>query len=224
VKSKKQIIAEVESKEAKGSKNIIIILVASLVGFAYFQADFVESMTGFNLNHMIHGEPQRSISSVEPTPSIQQKKSKKQRVPQGGVMLNGFSYEMELYINGKKREHSAGPTITLPLDQNFTFLVKKPGYKTFIKTVTLNNPDEVTKIVIPDMPRSKTGLLSSSLNYGSGTIMKINIDGEVIEQRMPFKEISIPEGTYDITVVNPDLGTEKKVELVIEENKMHLLE
>jgi hypothetical protein len=197
--------------------------VASLVGVAYFQADFVESMTGFNLHHMIHGEPQRSISSVEPTSSID-KKNKKQRFPQGVVMLNGFSYEMELYINGKKREHNAGATIALPLDQNFTFLVKKPGYKTFIKTVTLNNPDEVTKIVIPDMPRSKTGLLSSSLNYGSGSIMKIKIDGEVVEQRMPFKEISIPEGTYDITIVNPDLGTEKKVELVIEENKMHLLQ
>jgi hypothetical protein len=48
--------------------------------------------------------------------------------------------------------------------------------------------------------------------------------GEMIERELPFKDIEIPEGSYQARVVNPILGTEKKVEFSIEENKKHFLE
>jgi len=79
-------------------------------------------------------------------------------------------------------------------------------------------------LAVPELPRAKVGLLSSSLNYSNGSIMKIKLEDGVLEQRMPFKNISIPEGKYNVTIVNPDLGTEKNVELTIEENKVHFLE
>ena len=41
---------------------------------------------------------------------------------------------------------------------------------------------------------------------------------------MPFTELVIPAGTYEATVRNTVLGTEKQVNFTIEENKIQLLE
>jgi hypothetical protein len=49
-------------------------------------------------------------------------------------------------------------------------------------------------------------------------------NGTTIERELPFKDLQVPEGTYQAKVVNPILGTEKKVEFSIEENKKHFLE
>lgn len=226
-KIKKEAAAKEEAAQASGFK-IVLILVASLCGVAYLQPEFVEEMTGINLYRMIHGdgERERKISSVD-EPAKQPKKAKlpsAQSEGRGALSLTGVDFESEVYINGKKQSYVSGTPIRVPLDEAVTVLVKKPGYKSFMKTVTLTEQESSKMLQLPEAVRAVTGVLSSSLNYGSGSVLTFMVDGEKVEKTMPFSELVIPAGTYEATVRNPVLGTEKKVNFTIEENKIQLLE
>lgn len=203
---------------------VLVVLVASLCGVAYFQADFVEEMTGINLYKMVNGDPERNISSV-PNQVVLKKEEPAKVVPKEGIVtLGGVDFEMEVYLNGKKLSYVSGTSIPVPLDQNVTIMVKKAGYKTFLKTLLLSPEENSVVIQVPEPVRAKTGLLSSSLNYGAGSVLVFEVDGEKIEKTMPFKDIAIPSGTYQATVRNPVLGTEKQIEFTIKEDQMQLLE
>jgi hypothetical protein len=77
---------------------------------------------------------------------------------------------------------------------------------------------------VPELERARTGLLTTSLNYTAGSKLVYEESGELIERDLPFKDLQVPEGSYQAKIVNPILGTEKKVEFQIEENKKHFLE
>ena len=68
------------------------------------------------------------------------------------------------------------------------------------------------------------GVLSSSLNYPSGSKLLYEIDGQTFRQEMPFRSIQIPQGEYQAKVVNEVLGFEKEVHFKIEENKENRLD
>ncbi len=216
-------VAKEQESQSNGFK-IMVILIASFCGVAYFQADFVEEMTGLNLHKIIHGVPDRGISSIdEPKPKT--KKDRPVAIDGAGVLrLAGVDFESEVYINGSKQSYVSGTSLKVPLNEPITVTVKKPGYKSFMKTLTLTEQESSTLVQVPEAVRSRTGVLSSSLNYGSGSVLVYDVDGEKIEKTMPFTELVIPAGTYEATVRNPVLGTEKKVNFTIEENKIQLLE
>ena len=222
IKSKKQMVIETETTSGGGLR-IIILIAASVMGLAYFQPEFIEDLTGINVRYLMGEEVQdRSISSVDAKPVADKKPFKKAEM--GQLKITGFDFGMELFLDGHKREYLSGSNINLPLDTKIKVSVKKPGHKSFVRFISLSQNNRNMALVVPELPRAKVGLLSSSLNYTNGSIMKIRLEDEVLEQRMPFKNISIPEGKYNITIVNPDLGTEKSVEMTIEENKVHFLE
>jgi hypothetical protein len=79
-------------------------------------------------------------------------------------------------------------------------------------------------ISIPKLERARLGLLTTSQNYTAGSVLVYQANGELVEKNLPLRDIQIPEGTYQAKIVNPILGTEKKVEFTIEENKKHFLE
>ncbi len=62
------------------------------------------------------------------------------------------------------------------------------------------------------------------MNYTAGSKLIYEESGETIERDLPFKDMQIPEGSYQAKIVNPILGTERKVDFQIEENKKHFLE
>lgn len=222
IKTKKQMLIETETTSGGGLK-IIILIAASVMGLAYFQPEFIEDLTGINVRYLMNEEVQdRSISSVGTTVTDQKKPLKKAEM--GQLKIDGFDFGMELYLDGIKREYLQGANVNLPLDTKIKVTVKKTGHKSFVRFISLSKNNRVMTLAVPELPRAKLGLLSSSLNYTNGSLMKIKLEDEVLEQRMPFKNISIPEGKYNITIVNPDLGTEKNVEMTIEENKVHFLE
>ncbi len=222
IKSKKQMVIETESTSGGGLR-IIILIAASVMGLAYFQPEFIEDLTGINVKYLMGGEVQdRTISSVETKVVDQKKVIKKEEL--GQLKINGFDFGMELFLDGKKLEYIMGTNINLPLNTKVKVAVKKAGHKSFVRFISLSESNRMMTLAVPELPRAKVGLLSSSLNYSNGSIMKIKLEDGVLEQRMPFKNISIPEGKYNVTIVNPDLGTEKNVELTIEENKVHFLE
>ncbi|MGE3610514.1 MAG: serine/threonine protein kinase [Bacteriovoracaceae bacterium] len=216
---------EMKKESHSSSPIIIFIIAASFAGFAYFQPELVESIFGINLKNLIDGTDQsRSVSSVE---SVKKHKSNStlEEVANGTgeVVLRGVDISMEVFIDGVKTEYVGRP-ILVNLNQEITLSVKKKGHMPFSTKVNLNDTTRSVVVNIPELERARIGLLSSSLNYTSGSKLIYTEGGEVVERELPLKDVPITEGTYEAKIVNPILGTEKKVEFSIEENKKHFLE
>lgn len=218
---------EIESKEEAASSRSVIILIiaASFAGLAYFQAEMVEGLIGINLRKLIHGEEAaRSISSV---PKHNKKNVAQNSAPvaehAGKVIMSGVDISMEVMVDGVRADYVGSP-IRVPLNREITVTVKKKGYLPFIKKITLSKEENSKVVNVPDMERARMGLLTTSLNYTAGSKLIYQEGGERIERDLPFKDMQIPEGVYQAKIVNPILGTEKRVEFRIEENKKHFLE
>lgn len=213
-----------DNKSSSLSK-IFLFLTASFLGVAYLQADLVERFLGFNLQEMIHGQEEgRSVSSEAPIP----KKKKalvdlKPKELEGEIVLGGVDITMEVYVDGKKYDYMGTP-IQAELDKKLIVTVKKPGYVAYSKEVMLSKESNSAVVNVPELQRSRLGLLTTSQNYPAGSKLVYEESGEMIERDLPFKDVEIPEGSYQAKVLNPILGTEKKVQFVIEENKKHFLE
>jgi serine/threonine protein kinase len=226
--NKKELAAKEEAEKSSSVSVIILIFAASFAAIAYFEAEMVEEMFGFNLRTMIHGEEtSRSISSV---PVVTRNKradaqaAANQQAETGGkLILGGVDISMEVYINGVKSEYMGRP-VRVELDQEVTVAVKKQGFVPYVTKVTLTKDNNSTVVTVPDLEKAKIGLLTTSQNYTAGSKLVYEEAGEMIERILPFKDIEFPEGTYQAKVVNPILGTEKKVEFSIQENKKHFLE
>lgn len=192
----------------------MIVIAASLAGFAYFQPDLVEKLTGIKVNEILHGKPSRTISSV---PSMDKKGELK-----GKIILSGLDVSMHVFVDGKKIDW--GRPIQVPLNRQVSITIKKRGYTPYTALVNLTPEANSKVITIPRLERSRLGLLTTSNNYTAGSRLVYEEAGEPIERSLPFKDVRIPEGTYQAKVINPILGTEKKIEFTIEENKKHFLE
>ena len=229
VVSRKDVEAAAEAEADASSKRslVIIIIAASLAAVAYLQPDMVEGMTGVNLYKMIHGEENaRSISSVpSKSRTIHENPAPVAAVNEqmGKVVLKGVDVSMEVLVNGVKANYVGSP-LKVPLDQEVVVTVKKAGFLPFTNKMTLTKETNSSVIEVPDLERARTGLLTTSLNYTAGSKLIYEESGETIERDLPFKDMQIPEGSYSARIVNPILGTEKRVEFQIEENKKHFLE
>jgi serine/threonine-protein kinase len=224
VTNKKMLESE---KQSSGSPLIIIIIAASLAGFAYIQPELVESLTGFNLKKLIHGEEvDRSISSV---PSKRDNTSSTRAGNQdiqkssGKLVLSGVDFEMEVYLNGTKTEY-VGTPFQVELNKEVSLVVKKSGFLPFVKKVTLTTQEDSAVINVPELEKARMGLLSTSQNYTAGSKIVYEEAGQTVERDLPLTDVSVAEGNYQAKIVNPILGTEKKVEFNIEENKKFFLE
>ena len=222
VMSKKEMARQKEKQSSMST--VMLVVAASFAGLAYFQSDLVEKITGFNLYKMIHGGASRTISS-EPRPGKRNPTvpGPKDIETSGKLILGGLDISMELYIDGVKTQYIGRP-IAVNLNKQVTITVKKQGYIPYIAKVKLDANNNSTVINVPNLERARMGLLTTSQNYTAGSKLVYEEAGELIERDLPFNDIQIPEGTYQAKVVNPILGTEKRVEFTIEENKKHFLE
>ncbi len=223
VTTRKSIEAE---KNSSGSPLIIIIIAASLAGFAYIQSDLVESLTGFNLRKIIDGEDvDRSISSlpVQNKSTSPVKNEAHVQSNSGQVVLSGVDFEMEVFLDGTKVEYVGSP-LKVSMGKEVTLVVKKVGYLPFIKKLTLSKEEDSKVVTVPELERARMGLLSTSQNYAAGSKIVYEEAGQTVERDLPLNDIQVAEGTYQAKIVNPILGTEKKVEFNIEENKKFFLE
>jgi hypothetical protein len=214
-------------KQSSSSPLVIIIIAASLAGFSYIQPELVESLTGFNLKKLIHGEEvDRSISSVpsqRENSSATQAANQKNAKSSGKLVLSGVDFEMEVYLNGTKAEY-VGTPFEVELNKEVSLVVKKSGYLPFVKKVTLSAQEDSAVIAVPELEKARMGLLSTSQNYTAGSKIVYEEAGQTVERDLPLTDVSVAEGTYQAKIVNPILGTEKKVEFNIEENKKFFLE
>lgn len=213
-----------EEESKNGQPLLILVLAASLAGISYFQSDLVEELTGFNLKKMIHGE-QRAPSSVqvEVDPKDPVAVGNDQPEEKSEVIIGGVDLSMEVYIDGTKTIYTGKP-LKMDAGKEITIAVKKSGYLPFVTTVKFDKGGESKVINLPEMRRARLGLLTTSQNYTAGSKLVYESNGETVEKSLPLKDVEIPEGVYQAKIVNPILGTEKKVEFKIEENKKHFLE
>lgn len=215
-----------QQEEAKGGQPLLIlVLAASLAGISYFQSDLVEQMTGFNLRKMIHGDQPRTPSSVQTDVDPKDPVAVTDDEPEekSEIILGGLDINMEIYVDGTKTIYTGKP-LKMETGKEITVMVKKPGYMPYVSTVKFEKGGESRVINVPEMKRARLGLLTTSQNYTAGSKLVYEANGEVIEKSLPLRDVEIPEGTYQAKIVNPILGTEKKVEFRIEENKKHFLE
>jgi len=201
------------------------LFVASFLGFLVYQSDSLESLIGINPKKMLGLEEtkSRSISSVE-TPG----RKRKAQLPvvndkQGKLILGGVDISMEVSVDGARIDYVGRP-LKIPLNKDIQVVVKKSGYIPYTTRVKLSAEKNSTFVNIPELERARVGLLTTSQNYTAGSKLVYEEGGELIERSLPFKDVQIPEGTYHAKVVNPILGTEKKVDFTIEENRKHFLE
>lgn len=231
-KTTSRVISKKEAASAKGGEESSsgsglkgAFLVASFLGFLVYQSETVESLTGVNPKQILglSESKSRSISSVE-TPS----KRKQAALPvaddkQGQLILGGVDISMEVSIDGARVDYVGRP-LKVPLNKNINVVVKKSGFIPYSTKVKLSPEKNSSFINIPELERARVGLLTTSQNYTAGSKLIYEEGGELIERTLPFRDVQIPEGTYHAKVVNPILGTEKKVDFTIEENKKHFLE
>lgn len=142
---------------------------------------------------------------------------------EGKIIVSGIDMSMELFMNGLKKEFVGAP-IKAPLNQEITIVVKKVGHVSHVTKFTLTASANSHVITIPQLSKAKMGMLTTSQNYTAGSKLVYEESGEKIERSLPFSQVLVPEGNYEAKVINPILGTEKRVEFTIEENKKHFLE
>lgn len=220
--------AEKVDEESKSSSSTLVfgLLIASFAAFSYLMPDMSDSFFGMNLKTLIHGEEaRRNISSVPVNKPRRGRPAQTEPAVEeapGKIIFGGLDISMLVFVDGKKIDWTK--PVRVELNRELEVTVKKRGYLPFTTKVTLSNDNTSTIVNVPELERSRVGLLTTSQNYTAGSKLIYEENGETIERSLPFENQAIPEGTYQAKVVNPILGTEKKVEFVIEENKKHFLE
>ena len=56
-----------------------------------------------------------------------------------------------------------------------------------------------------------------------GSKIKFKVGSEMIEKTLPLNNERVPAGNYEGVIVNPLLGTERKIRFKVEENKRNFL-
>ncbi|HLT21856.1 MAG TPA: serine/threonine-protein kinase [Bacteriovoracaceae bacterium] len=207
--------------ESSKPQLFIFIAVASFAAIAYFKGDLI----GFDLKKVIHGEEvERTISSVPK--EDQRQPQARSRVEadkdKGRLVFSGLDLNTQVLVDGEKTEF--GRPVFIPLNKEVKIVVRRQGYRSHVEKVKLTQNNNSQVINIPKLERSRRGVLSTSNNYTPGSKLIYEEAGEMIERQLPFNNVYVEEGTYQAKVVNPILGTEKKVLFKIEESKKHFLE
>lgn len=142
---------------------------------------------------------------------------------QGFLTLHNVDPYMEVSINGRKVTYNSGSELNVPVNQKNVIKVSKKGYLPFVKSFTLSKSNPRAQFSVPRLEIARIGLFSTSLNY-NGSTMYLNVNGEDEEISLPTNNRRLPAGNYEAKIINDLLGTEKKVQFTIEENKKFFLE
>ena len=212
---------DISKGDASSSKTIVIfIIAASVAAVSYFQP-----IMGFSIKSFLGSEEEasREVASVKAPGAKPDSTKTAANNSQAEVVLIGVDVSMEIYINGQKTEYVGSP-LPVPLAQEITVLVKKPGFVPFIKKVTLSKDNASVVVSVPELEVSRLGLLTISMNHPAGSKLVYEEMGVKVEKDFPIKDLPITEGTYQAKIINPILGTEKKIEFTIEENKKHFID
>lgn len=209
------------SKQQKSNKKsssgglIKFVLVAGLAGLVFFKADTIKSMTGFDLKAklgLVDTNSNRKVANADQVTGF------------GKVSLVNYDSSMVIKINGIITQIE-GIVVKVPLDKELKLSIFKNGTEQFSTDYfSLSSGDNYKRVVIPDLQETKIGLLSTSLNFTTGSKLIISNDDKRIEKDLPFENFRLPAGRYNGTISNPLLGTEREIVFEVIENRKVFLE
>ncbi len=215
--NQKKKVVQSQSSSGGGFKKVVGLFVLTL-GFAYLKPDMFYDLTGVDINPYLNPGTARSVSSVE------DKKNSMEENLGGKILLSGLDPLAEVFVNGKLVSNSVSG-IDVALNKEINLKVTLDGATPFVTHFTLTEQDGgIKKIRVPKLQSQKVGLLTTSLNYRDGSVLKLVIGGQEIEKKLPVKNMRIPAGTYNASILDPTLGTEKRVQFTIEESKRLFLD
>lgn len=224
VKDRSRVMKDVQKvkEEKKNPAMPILVLVAGILGFAYFQPEMVHELTGIDVPAMLGHAPERNISSTG-APEAEQAAQPVKKKEEGVLTLSGIDPYMEVYINNEKVSYS-GVGIKLAFNREMTLKVEKHNHTPFETKFTLTKAEPSKSISVPELVREQFGLVSTSNNYTEGSVLKIKVNGQEVEKQLPFDNYRLPAGTYEGVIKDPLLGTEKSVNFQVEEDKKITIE
>ena len=215
--SKKKVAAKPSAENSSAGSLKKLLIVAGLFGLIFYKADFVKDITGVDVKGFVgmseDTASKRSVANTNVT-----------KVKSGVVTLVNFDSSMVVRVNGKVVK-SDGIDVDVPLNRQINLTISKSGSKTFkAQAFTLTQDNNYKQIVIPELEELKVGILSTSLNFTTGSKLIIEKDGDRIEKDLPFENYTLPAGRYKGTIFNPLLGTEREVIFEVVENRKVFLE
>ncbi len=195
-------------KQSNNSLLRFVVTFALILGGVFFFKDDILP----DSQKIVSGKPgSRGLSSINKIKSEEK------------IILTfiGLDTDMDIYINNKKTELDG---IKTSLKKGvYQVKVIKAGFKAYeVKDMKIGDDNDNT-VRIPDLEKDSFGLLTTSLNFMNGTKLVFRHNGVDIEKTLPLKDARIPAGKFEAILVNSTLGTKKKIELVIEENKRNIL-
>ncbi|MAX66664.1 MAG: hypothetical protein CME66_06985 [Halobacteriovoraceae bacterium] len=210
--------------ESKGRSMLPTVFVAGLMAFAIFKPQLVENLTGIKIPHFYEKERDIASSQDKAQKPVEQKDQSPIDVPKGELIITNLSPEMKVFLNGKEREFD-GITTRIPLNESFSLSVTKVGYKkwTYQNDLYLTEDRPYVSLVVPELKKDSVGFLTSSQNFAPGSKIKFKVGSEMIEKTLPLNNERVPAGNYEGVIVNPLLGTERKIRFKVEENKRNFL-
>ena len=215
--SKKKVTARAAVEDNSGGGFKKFLIVAGLFGLIFYKADLVKDMTGVDIKGLVglsdDSASKRSVANAEMN-----------KAKGGVVTLVNFDSSMVVRVNGRVMK-SDGIDVNVPLDREINLTISKSGTKTFkAESFTLTQDSNYKQIVIPELEELKVGILSTSLNFTTGSKLILEKDGDRIEKDLPFENYTLPAGRYKGTIFNPLLGTEREVVFEVVENRKIFLE
>ena len=228
--SKSRKIAQKSRAKKKQNKNnsnaFVAVVIAASLAIIYTQSDLLTKMTGINISKIL-GKKQmgRDLAQDNVNGSVKDDINSQVESSMGTISLIGYESDMEVFVNGTKAKLE-GFDLTVPLGKQIKVTITKSGFRTFTKdNLLLTKKDSFLNLTIPFMVKERIGLLSTSQNFTTGSKLVFEMrEGVIFEKSLPLNNERIPAGSYEGFIKNPLLGTEKKVQFIIEENKRFFLE
>lgn len=213
--TKSRVTKKNNSKSASGGL-VKIAIVASLAAVAFFKADTIKNMTGFDLK--------ANLGLVDTKSNRKVANTKASTLEFGKVTLVNYDSSMVVKVNGSVAQIN-GIVVKVPLDKELKLSIFKNGTEQFSTAeFSLSSSDNYKRVVIPDLQDAKIGILSTSLNFTTGSKLIISNKDRTIEKDLPFENYRLPAGRYNATISNPLLGTEREVVFEVVENRKVFLE
>jgi serine/threonine protein kinase len=209
---------KIKTKKDSSSKGLALALIAGALGFFILKP---------KLQHLWQNEKspdaERSISSLEKK-IVPQELAQKNSPKFGKLRFVNAQVEMDLILDGEKvSDFYPGKVLEIPVGKSIKVQLSKKGHRPFVTEVELNENILDTQIDIPELQLARMGQLTTSMNY-EGSVLKFNLEDQVVQYNLPFKNREIPVGDYEGKIINPLLGTSKPVKFIIEESKESFLE
>ena len=221
--SKTKKLSKVEEKEKNvGASLLPTLAIAGLALFTIIKPDTVGDLIGVDLKGMLSGNKTASSEVIKKVENKNKRDIGSEAV--GELSFDGYEANMNIYINGVKTELDL-LSIYLTIGKSHKLSIGKQGYKKwhYPDDLIFTENNKFIRIQIPELEKERVGFLSTSENFSPGSRIKINIDGDLLEKSLPLKNERIPAGTYNATISNSLLGTERKIRFEIKENKRNFI-